>query len=357
MGVRVLHIYKEIYENAQQHYLGSVKDIRSRTEYFLERGIEHQKIYVSGKFLKRGDLERVSFKTLERFDAAILEMTFSPALLKCLRRTMPKSTLMVRSHNAELFHRLHWALAQGASPKAVRFVSQAIKNFALDIACARFSDFVLAISKWEADVYWKRFASPKKIKYVPFYLPQSYVSDLRRNDQKRKLCVHFGSSLNNPLIADATKNFVSAIESLDAGFADWEFMVTGALPPRELPVSPQIRWRGIIAEPYSALRPARAMALLSNYGMGVKTKILEAVMAGCFVILPKTLFARQPEELRPYCHPIDLKSKGSFGKALEKCCGRFPEGNPNLQLRQMAFTVLDELMGITSMRRELETSA
>lgn len=357
MSVRVLHIYKKNYENAQQNYLGSVKDIRSRTEYFIERGIEYDKILVSGKFYIREDFEQVFCKTLDRFDIVVLEMTFSPNLLRNLRRSMPNSTLMVRSHNAELFHRFHWALAQGASLKAFRYLFQAVKNFILDLACAQFSNYVLTISQWEADFYWKKFISSKKVKYVPFYLPRSYVKELKPSDPKRNICVHFGSSLDNPLIADATRNFISAVGKLDHEFADWEFIATGALPSRKVHISPRIKWQGMIPKPYIALRPARAMALLSNYGMGFKTKILEAVMARCFVILPKALLARQPEELRPYCLPIDLRSNDSFGKALAKCSGMLPEGDPNLLLRQKAFAAMDELIGISPARRSIGKEA
>ncbi len=352
MTLRVLHIYKKEYRNTQQYYLGSVKDIRSRTEYFHERGIVHEEFIISGKFFSPLDFERASSQIKDHYDAVIMEMTFSPYLLRILRKITPNAILMVRSHNAELFHRIHWALAQGASPTALRFLFQAIKNFALDIFCAKLSDFILSISPWEADRYWKRIASPGKVKYVPFFLPNSYVKELRHDDKKRKLCVHLGSGLNNPLIADATKNFLSAVKSLDSDFADWEFMATGAAPPYVAGVSAPIQWIGVIPDPYRVLRSAKAMALLSDYGMGVKTKIVEAALARCFIILPKILYNRQPDEIRPYCIPIDLKSKGYFAKALVRSCIEFPAGDPNLLLRRKAFAVLDNVMGTAFKRKK-----
>lgn len=352
MSLRILHIYKKGYTKVQQHYLGSVKDIRSRTEYFLERGIEYKELFVSGKFHKHEDLECIFSIPLSNFDAVILEMTFSPSILILIRRIVPNMILMVRSHNAELLHRIHWAKARGLSASAARFIFQALKNFALDLACSRLADFILPISQWEANIYWKRFAPLKKIKYVPFYLPHSYLNNLKPNQKKIKLCVNFGSSLNNPIIADATNNFISAVSSLDSDFNDWEFISTGAKPSQMLFDSTRIRWRGVISNPYTVLRPARVIAILSDYGMGFKTKILEAISARCFVIMPYALYSRQPMEVRPYCIPINLRSKGSFKKALAMCCDDFPSGDPNLLLRKKAFSALDDLMSIISMKRE-----
>lgn len=343
MPLRVLHIFKQSYRNPTHRYLGSVKDIRSRTAYFQERGIEYEELLVSGKTNYREAIINLFPRPSNKFDAVLLEMTFSPAALKTLRRRLPAAILLVRSHNAELIHRVHWARAQGASWTAMRFLAQSLKNGAADVCSGWRSDYILPITSWEADVYWSRLIPAERIKYVPFYLAEPYASELKKPEPKTNLCVHLGSSLNNPMITDATRNFIRAVENLGDQTTDWEFMVTGALPERGVKIPGGIRYAGVLADPYAALRPAKAMALLSNYGMGFKTKILEAVMTRTFVIMPEGLYARQPPELVPYCIPVRLNSSKSFLEALEKCSAPFPEGDPNMQLRRQAFEAMDQL--------------
>jgi hypothetical protein len=352
MGLRILHIFKKSYSGQKHQYLGSVKDIRSRTEYFRSRGIECEELLVSAKHSYRNALEKTPQDFLERFDAVLLEMTFSPGALKALRKRLPHGTLMVRSHNAELIHRYHWACAQGVSRVAVRLIGQAVKNCGLDILSGWRSDFVLPISKWEADFYWKKLIPGKKVKYVPFFMPEPYASELKQPGLKKNLCIHLGSSLNNPLISDATKNFIHAVRNIDSRCSQWEFCITGALPDCNLKIPDRIQWLGLLPNPYIALRQAKAMALLSDFGMGFKTKVLEAVLARAFVILPTALYKRQPSEILPYCIPVNLNKKLSFLEALEKCNQDFPDGDPNSNLRRHAFEVMDQILGITTSKAE-----
>src|SRR3546814_11076778 len=65
------------------------------------------------------------------------------------------------------------------------------------------------------------------------------------------------------------------------------------------------------------------MARLSPLGYGFKTKIMDAVTAGAFTLLPGSLMRRVPEELRPYCIPVDTSDPASFVEAL----GRSPRAS------------------------------
>jgi hypothetical protein len=86
------------------------------------------------------------------------------------------------------------------------------------------------------------------------------------------------------------------------------------------------------------------MALLSPYGFGFKTKLLEAIMAGAFVILPWNLYRRLPRLLHKFCIPIDHRSESDFIHALQQCDRPFPEGNPNEELRRIAFAQMDSIL-------------
>jgi hypothetical protein len=346
MALRVLHIFKKSYSGTKHQFLGSVKDIRSRTEYFQARGIQCEEFLVQAKDNFSGEIQELPETFLRRFDAVLVEMTFCPGALEVLRRRLPEAIILVRSHNAELIHRYHWACAQGVSRSAVKYLGEALVNCRLDALSGRRADGVLPITDWEAENYWKRLVPADKVKPVPFFLPELYAAELQQPTAKRNLCIHFGSSLNNPLIADATRNFLQAVAGIDGKRPEWKFHITGAQPDFELRLPERVRWLGLLPDPYVALRQAKAMALLSDYGMGFKTKILEAVLAKAFVLLPARLYNRLPEEMRPYCIQVDLRSRESFLEALDRSDREYPGGDPNAALRRRAFSGLDQALHI-----------
>jgi hypothetical protein len=253
-------------------------------------------------------------------------MTFSPGAIRFVRQQAPHTTITVRSHNAELLHRLDWARAQGYSLGAIRSLIHALKNTLTDYLSGSSADFLLSISQWETENYWCRLVGTQKLKYVPFFLPESYTYELRSRYHKKQQCVSFASSKTNPLIVDATKNFIRAVRNLNGLCSEWTFCVTGDIPKLRMESSDRIRWTGLLENPYQVLAESKAMALLSNYGFGFKTKILEAILAETYVLMPTGLYSRMPRELHPYCIPVDIRSGSSFKNALEESTKPFPKG-------------------------------
>jgi hypothetical protein len=79
------------------------------------------------------------------------------------------------------------------------------------------------------------------------------------------------------------------------------------------------------------------MCTLSNLGYGFKTKILEAIMCGCYVIVPQKLYKRLPDVIKPFCKVVNVKDKNAFINALEETHHPFPDINPNEILKNIAF--------------------
>jgi glycosyltransferase involved in cell wall biosynthesis len=92
------------------------------------------------------------------------------------------------------------------------------------------------------------------------------------------------------------------------------------------------------------LKEARAMVLLSDYGYGFKTKLLEAIAAKVYIIMTEGLYNRLSLEIKPFCIPVDIGSTTSFINALEKCKQPYPTGNPNAIRRKIAYETLDQLI-------------
>lgn len=344
METKVLHVFKSVYTLPKQHFLGSTKDIRGRTEYFHDRNISYDELLVDGKDNYRRHIAGYMKDKLHEYSAVILEMTFSPDAASFIRRHAPNTKVLVRSHNAELLHRWDWIRAAKLWQYSAGMLARPIRNFLFDYLCGRRADYVLSIDRWETNHYWRRFADESKLKYVPFFLPEQYLSDLPRRTSKKLRCVNFTSSIPNPLIIDATKNFIGVVRNLNGRGKEWSFCITGDQSKFHVNSCQRIHWTGYLESPYEVLAESRAMALLSDYGYGFKTKILEAIMAKAYILMTEGLYKRIPDEVRPYCKPVDIRSVDSFENALEQCKKPYPEGNPNKQFRDQAFAALDEVL-------------
>ena len=340
----MLHIISDGIYEPRNFYLGSTKDIRGRTEYFKGRDISYDELLAKNKHRYIEELSNIPRTDLRQYNAIILEMTFSPDAASFIRRHAPNTKVLVRSHNAELLHRWDWIRAAKLWQYSAGMLARPIRNFLFDYLCSRRADYVLSIDRWETNHYWRRFADESKLKHVPFFLPEPYLSDLPRRTSKKLRCVNFTSSIPNPLIIDATKNFIGAVRNLNGRGKEWSFCITGDQSKFYVDSCQRIHWTGYLESPYEILAESQAMALLSDYGYGFKTKILEAIMAKVYVLMTEGLYKRIPDEVRPYCIPVDIRSTGSFENALEQCRKPYPEGDPNREFRDQAFAALDEVL-------------
>jgi hypothetical protein len=120
--------------------------------------------------------------------------------------------------------------------------------------------------------------------------------------------------------------------------------VTGDLSNIQFLVPERIRQAGFVNTPFPVLAESRAMALLSNYGFGFKTKLLDAIMMDCYALVPQMLFNRLPPEIKAFCIVVNPNSLQSLMDALLRSSLPFPKGDLNGQLKKRAYSVLDELL-------------
>jgi hypothetical protein len=164
------------------------------------------------------------------------------------------------------------------------------------------------------------------------------------------LCAMGTGSAMSPLLYDAGRNAVELVNALSADVAaEWDFRITGNLkPPDVLGPLGRLKATGLLASPLPLLAEARAVAILSDLGMGFKTKILEAILAGCWVLVTEDVHRRLPEAVRPWCLVVDPHSPARFAETLQQCAGPPPVGDPNALLREEAFRGLDRVFAIDS---------
>ncbi len=344
--MKVLHIVPDSIYDPRHFYLGSTKDIRGRTEYFKERKIACDEITVE----KRKDknlLKKLRKLDLKKYKVVLCEFLLYPMSLKFLKKNYPHITIIVRSHNAEFLHRLHYIKASILHRQWKSFILNTLLFFKIpftDFLCARQADFVMSISSWEKENYWRYLVDRRKVENLPYFIPAPYRRSVHNSLKKTQQCVSLMSTDVNSFVLDAAKNYIKLVRDLKDNCKDWEFFITGNLSNCKIKLPARITPTGFLDSPNKILAESMALALISDYGFGLKTKLLDAIYYKCYLIVTRSLYRRLPLEIRNYCAVVDLYSKDSFKNVLEKCLEPYPEGNPNNIFRQQAFAALDKLV-------------
>lgn len=351
--MRVLHMVPDSVAMPRHHFLGSTKDIRGRTEYFQTRAIAFDELPIK----QRSDQWLVTTLPdvpLETYTLILIEHPLYPKTLSYLRQRVPHTPVLTRAHNAELYH--HWDILRanglrndGQSRRAMlaanwKILKEGWRRFRLDRQFARDSDFLLSITEWETRYYWKRLTRARRVISLPYFLPAAYQAPIVPPRNKNLWCVCLMSTVPTPFTRDGARNFERAVQSLGTKAPEWSFFLTGDKSLLDLEPSPRIQQTGFLDSPLGILNQSRALAILSRYGYGFKTKILDAIQNQCYVLMPPELYARQPKALQPYCIRVDLDNPHSFPAALELCLRPFPTGAPNQELKQTAYHALDQVL-------------
>lgn len=352
----IIHIQPDSVLNKSKAFVGSTKDICGREEYFRSRGL-NVKLFICPGRADEESLNMLRNSNLNECDAVVFEFETYAKSLAYLKENCPRVLRVVRAINANLPHfvdyyrgalRMQSDIPAIETTSAIEHIETALDRFSVDCQCAELADYVLSICDWETEYYWGCLTEKSKVINVPYFLPDRYSSQIQ-NIRKRNLFVCFMGTggIMTPLLYDAGKNTVDLVNALPQGIAkDWMFSITGRIRPTDIfdPLGRLIP-TGRVPSPLPILAEARVVSILSNLGMGFKTKILEAIQAGCWVLVPGDLFSRLPSVVRPWCVPIDLHSSDGLSNALVKCVESAPKGDPNGQLRLEAFANLDRIFG------------
>jgi hypothetical protein len=347
--MKLLHVIKNTVTNPIHKYLGSTKDIRGRTQYFENRKVEYDEIYFEGRkaVLDRKLLKKIKTIDLSSYEAVFCEYPIYVRSLFYLRRNYPHLKLIVRSHNAEFYHLIHYFIATYKMHHyklALSHLRHSFFRLYQDFLCGCIADYICSISDWESSFYWSLIAKSGKIIDLPFFLPDSYLEEIGSSSSKKKQVVCLSSSTLSPFVIDAANNFVSAVNASGERLSDWRFVVTGDIPPEDRLPTTRVQYCGLLASPFQVLNEAVAVATLSDYGFGFKTKILEAIVSKCYSLVTPKLFHRLPEQLKPFCLVVQPESPSSFEKALLLCLEPFPDIDCNALLRASAFRSLDRVL-------------
>jgi hypothetical protein len=353
----ILHVVPDSINNTRTIFIGSTKDVWGRAEYFAARG-HHVRQFVSAG---RSDDEAVAMlreADLRDCRAVLFEYEVYVRSLDFLKRNHPEIRRLVRAHNANLPHlvdqfrgRLRMLQERRGADftEATKAIHRALMRFRLDSQCAGLADTILPICRWETDYYWGQLTAAEKVVTVPYFVPQPVVAQIPARPRRNLFLFAMGTgAAMSPLLYDAGRNAARLVNALSAEVAaQWDFRITGNLkPPDVLAPLGRLKPTGLLPSPLPLLAEARVVAIPSDLGMGFKTKILEAILAGCWVLVTEEVHGRLPDALRPWCRVVDPLSPARFTEILQQCAAPPPVGDPNGLLRDEAFRALDRVLSV-----------
>jgi glycosyltransferase involved in cell wall biosynthesis len=346
---KILHIFPG--SSAKRYiYSGGSKGINIFNNFFDSENILKNDLVVN----KKSDfalLKKLLTYDLSNYSHALIHYPMFPLSAIYIKFKNPKVKIIIRSHNAEFPHWLQHAYLELRGFRLKRSLScffTSIRNGYGEIILGILANHILAITEWEQNVYWRRrVTSPNKILYAPYFIDVTN-KDLPQNDRKN-LCICLMSPNHSSFLEDAAKNFYSAVSRLD-NHENWFFAITGD-GYKHSHDNNNIEELGFVDNIKNLLRTASAIAVLTEYGYGFKTKVLEAAAEGCWSIVPENTIPLIPKNIRPFCIPVNIKSSESFIEALNQAQGPLPSfENQNNKLKSHFIKALNNSLQIEEVR-------
>ena len=348
--MKVLHILPNRFFIPDWAMLGSTKDMFGRIQFFYDRGIDFDIFAHVKNWIRLSD--DLSFHELNGYSHIVVEHTYGLKDFEYIKGRWPTAKLIVRAHQSEILHREDFLTAVREIKAGAKAEHQAVNSLQIyrdrEEGAARFADAILSIEPNSSEQYWRSLGFRGRFLFEPYFLPSVYLQQVSctppQQKQRRNQIVCVGSSHPGPLIIAMVQAFEKAVSSLGkSALPDWRFLVTGPLQEdSSVRVDcGRVEHLGSVDDLFSLLKESRAIALMSALGRGFKTKILDAIMSGAWVIVVPELYHRLPESVRPFC--IVLKQgREALAEAVAEIEEReWPDQNPNEALRSVAYKALE----------------
>lgn len=235
-----------------------------------------------------------------------IEYSFFPELLVRLRAHFPDARVHVRTVNAEAlqyFVRQRRRSVDVLRPGLWKGTARILWR---DMRSRQLAHSLAGINEWDDKYYWRLLPGKSKVDWVPYYSPWPMLRPqvaVGSWADREPTVVSFGGNFD-PSGEANFRNF----DRLATGFADlsqehWSFVLTwwSQWHDRVPEVSPNVTIVRNLEEPWDLLCKVRALAVLTPYGYGFKTSIVDGLAAGCHVIVHPRLAPRVPNEIRALC--------------------------------------------------------
>lgn len=323
----LLQITGKIHTNKKNKDLGSTKDMRARASFLKKNGCRVSTIGIES----RSDsicLNTLKDMRLQSFTHILFEHNRYPKSQIWLRNNYPEIKIIVRTHNAEFPHsidKIKAIIKQPFDKGIKRKLKEIIKNFLrtikilyLDVKTANHCDNIISCSSYETKNYWSVISRKNNCVTVGTFseLDALYSSDEEKtNDAVLKVCMVGGSVANhfNDLsLANYFKHLISMTAKTQNSFV---FLYSGKyniFPDITIPLCKPVRQNISI---HALMNSYDVLVVCTDLGRGIKTKILDAMACGKYVLIPNKLMKRLDPLLMDKCISYDGSDEG-FERAL-----------------------------------------
>jgi hypothetical protein len=277
----------------------------------------------------------------------LLEYSWWPDLMEKLRGARPQLELHVRTINAESLQNLHrFGLSSGPLWERLRTAYGASRLLLRDRRVAKLADSLVGISDYDDEHYWRRLNRSGSTTTFPYYCPWPWLEPYKTTppptssflDRKPEVLCLAGT--NDRIGQDMVSQLgtLSRVAAEQGVLSDWDFSVTaGLIGERESGLTAGLTLLDPDIDVWDTLHSVRAVAVLGRFGYGLKTTIVDAVAAGCHVILSPEMWRRLPPDLRPWCVAWDCNKPASVRRLAEHLDDLPAPGGPERnRLRKVA---------------------
>jgi hypothetical protein len=276
----------------------------------------------------------------------LIEYSWWPELLSLLR-AFPKLRVHVRTHNAEALQQ--WVRDDpGPWPtyRTLRSVYGCLRLLYRDALCRQRSHTLLGISDWDNRAYWSRLPGRAAVVSFPYYCPWPL---LRPEVQVAAYSARRTVIASLPGADDRiSRSMISGLEELSRRLdwttdrGRWQCVVSPGILGNRQPLPDTVSLERI-ADPWEFLGQVRVVAVLTDLGYGLKTTIVDALAAGCHVLVTPRLAQKLPPIVKEHCIVISPSDQGSVAAAGNMVASPPQGATVNEALRQHALSVARSL--------------
>jgi len=311
-----------------QYAAGNWKDIQGINALLADLGVEVLEMPQAV-----GSVREVRLACAEGVSDLLVHYSYWSALVSEIHKTLPHIRIHTRAHNAEALQHLH-RYAPGLLPTMhnLRGWYGAAKNWQREAHSRWVSDSFWCISDWDRRCYQRFLPGKARLLEVPYHCPWPALRPTAKpvewaSRRNAVVCLAGGRDRIGRSQRDGLVRFARGVTQLGLA-ADWSFEVSAGVHSHAIADADlrPLREIGEVAEPWDLLCQTKVLALITPLGYGCKTTIIDALSAGCQVLIDQRLLARLPAAIGKLCVALDTRYPETFASAFERL-QRQPQDN------------------------------
>ncbi|XGB41390.1 MAG: hypothetical protein LVS60_13950 [Nodosilinea sp. LVE1205-7] len=293
---------------------------------------------------------------LSEFDIniVIFNYNFWPKLAKLIKFTFPSVSVFVRVLSPTAFHYWHTSdLKFVPTYRNFRILYGFLRLLMFDVQSKQSVDKLLTISEWDRRYYWNMIPGKSKVFNLPYYCPWPFLrsDSVPKPWHERKnqiVCIPGG---RDPIGISQITNFLFFARTVNLSQlkSNWSFALSPGIYRNDdlfKDIDPVV-FLERLDEPWDLLCSVKALAIITHLGFGTKTTIIDALTAGCHVLIDRKFARRLPVNVRTLCCEVDISKPTQFIEIMNRLENEPQTHSLNTELMSETHLVLDKALNFT----------